>query len=213
VHCGEPGTAQVTRRQVPVVGQLPQPAGLLEVVVDVAEVGESVMGLGAGLDGQRGLQESRGSFEVAGTHRLLTGDDEAVSRGRPHEPMIGPPGTEILSSAGRPVGSGLRALLHETLHGIGRENGNLGYATQEAVLHRFHPQRRVCADSTHLHSHKGAEGRSRSASGRALAGPISLTTAPPGAAVWFARSDSPIGLKLRSNPRRGQDVLYGHSRL
>jgi hypothetical protein len=32
VHCGEPRTAQVTRRQVPVVGHLPQPPGLLEVV-------------------------------------------------------------------------------------------------------------------------------------------------------------------------------------
>ena len=32
----------------------------------------------------------RAAVEVARTHRLPTGDDEAVSRGRPHEPMIGP---------------------------------------------------------------------------------------------------------------------------
>ena len=67
VHCGKPGTAQVTRRQVRVVGQLPLPPGLLEVVFDVPEVAENVIGLGAGLDGQRCLQRSRGAVEVAGT--------------------------------------------------------------------------------------------------------------------------------------------------
>jgi hypothetical protein len=91
VHCGKPGAAQVTHRQVGVVGQDPQPPGLLEVVIDVPEEGESVIGLGTGLDFERGLQVARGSVEVASTHRLPTGDDEAVSRGRPHELMIGPP--------------------------------------------------------------------------------------------------------------------------
>jgi hypothetical protein len=78
-----------------VVGQDPQPPGLLEVVIDVPEEGESVIGLGTGLDFERGLQVARGSVEVASTHRLPTGDDEAVSRGRPHEPMIGPPSAKV----------------------------------------------------------------------------------------------------------------------
>ena len=52
--------------------------------------GVRVVGPGAVLDGQRGLQGARGSIEVASKHRLPTGDDEAVSRGRSHEPMIGP---------------------------------------------------------------------------------------------------------------------------
>jgi len=96
VHRTKPGTAQVTCRQIPVVGQLPQPPGLLKVVVDIPEVGESVIGVGAGLDGQCRLQVARGSVEVASKHRLPTGDDEAMSRGRPHEPMIGPPPAEPL---------------------------------------------------------------------------------------------------------------------
>ena len=109
VHGSTPGTAQVTCREVPVVGQLPQPPRLLEVVVDVPEVGESVIGIGAGLDGQRGLQVARGTVEVASTHRLPTGHDEAVSRGRPHQPMIGPPPAYALAAAGRPLGRPRRA--------------------------------------------------------------------------------------------------------
>ena len=99
VHRTKPGTAQVTCRQIPVVGQLPQPPGLLEVIVDVPEIAESVIGIGTGLDGQRGLQVARGGVEVASKHRLPTGGDKAASRARLHEPMIGPCALRRLSCA------------------------------------------------------------------------------------------------------------------
>jgi hypothetical protein len=67
VNCGASGAAQVARCQVRVVGQLPLPPGLLEVVFDVPEVAENVIGLGARLDGERCLQRSRGAIEVAAT--------------------------------------------------------------------------------------------------------------------------------------------------
>src|SRR4029450_8363762 len=79
VSRGKPGTALVPRRKVPLVCQLPQAPGLLEVVVHIAEVSQSVMGLRTRLDGQRRLQVARCSVEVASTHRLPTGDNEAVS--------------------------------------------------------------------------------------------------------------------------------------